>query len=118
MSISFKHFSKYVSLTDEELTSLSEEQLNEIWPFTDPAKKKELELQRQKLLAQKLQKQKQISDLKNKQKDDVWQKFKQSSSQQTAKDRFQQNSTSLDIKAGAKRAVDRDPFGAFESKNQ
>lgn len=116
MSISFKHFSKYVSLTDDELMSLSEEQLNEIWPFTDPEKKKQLELERQKLLAQKLQKQKEIAAAKNKQKDDVWSKYKLSSTQSTAKDKFQQNSTSLDIKAGAKRAVDRDPFGTFESK--
>ena len=116
MSISFKKFSDYVSLTDEELMSLTEEQLNEIWPFTDPEKKKQLEIERQKLLAQKLQKQKQIDALKNRQKDDVWKKYKQVSDHPTRKDQFQQTSTSADIKAGAKRAVDRDPFGAFESK--
>jgi hypothetical protein len=64
MTITFKQFNDFVELPDEQI---SEEQLNEIWPFTDEKKKQELAQQRIKLLQQKKDANKALNAEKDKQ---------------------------------------------------
>jgi hypothetical protein len=72
MKVTFKQFNKFVETEDDQL---AEQQLDEIWPFTDPKKKAEDEKNKRDALAKLRQKQiddrKALSAAKDKQMQDT-----------------------------------------------
>jgi hypothetical protein len=105
MSLSFKQFSDYVETKEEEL---SEEQLQEIFGiFQNNAAKEKAEIEKQKLLAKRLQNQKELN------------KYKNADSEKKFKDAKSKVENPRPLKANTQSAIDRDPYGlAFESKKK
>ena len=101
--VTFKKFNTFMSITDE---SLSEEQLNELWPFTNQDKKNELEQKRRDLIKKDFELRRDIQ----KQREEERRAKLNKRTPNTASSKLDSTSPK-DMTGAQRRAVDRDPFG-------